>query len=828
MKTHKNKQNQDGVALIMVLGLLAVMTVLSVAFSIAMRVERLAARNFAHAVRAEQLIQTAMVRSVGDINGEMVGQVYPDWRQRNQNYGEGLLPSGDPVTDAMCSHSGNVEPVPDILAGEAMRSIPHALLDHAAAMSPDWIEDGITNGRIAYVVINASGLLDANYVGGTNRVWSKHPNEIDISSLPEVISAPTFYADRRTDVRYETIPELGKLNTGVGDPISNLVVFSFDVAKDQFFVDTGNQPTEVDTNRPPRDLGRRTAVLRDKFYINSITNYQAYYNPGVYTAYKNSQALYGENFIGEYWQHMRDMLEVAGLERPDDVSWNLINYLDPDRVPQGAEDYPWRHTEGGEAIPLINEIVLQEVDMPGGMTNIWVGTDPRDPSQGYWTNVLGSGGPGYRFAIELWYPFAPIDVEPQDGFSLQVGVFDEQFTAPNELAIMRWARTNWSFRASINNMEYGTATEFLVITSPVSKTITFPPNSTTDGAFAPIGSTDPDRGNRPNVVYFLARVLKAETNNYGAVVATNPVDEAMGYQMGELTEYRRALKRFDQPRGFSVNDPRSNGQVKYWSNFGDNSRNIDGFDYPPDQNTLGGTNANCDPWSFKGQGLPLYAKNGIMLNVGELGHIFRSNLDDEANTDYWYWRNINLMRSDEGAMLLDLMTVDPEVEAKRGLFCINSWQRDAMLALFNNLEIGVSNVVGANRFRIPQPSIDDLVDTIIAERDRRNRPFLSYADLFTTEDSDEGGGGPVADAFRECAPRGPDSNDIYKEDTFRHICELISFRNNIYIILMVAQATQDLPNGDKSILAERRAMATVYRDSYTGRHFTRSFKWLTD
>lgn len=799
----------------MVLGLLAVMTVLSVAFSIAMRVERMAARNFLHAVRAEQLIQTAMVRAVADINGEMVGQVYPDWRGRNTTNGMPTLPSGFAAPDAMCSYSAGSDPVPNLLTGEALRSFPHALLDDAQAMRPAWIEDGVTDGRVAYIVLNASGLLDANYVGGTNRVWSKYPNEIDVSSLPEIVNASYFYADRRTDRRYETIPELGELNTGVIKPISNLVHFSFDVAKDQFFVDTGNPPTDVDTNRPPRWLGRRTAVLRDKFKINSITNYQAYYNPGVYDAYKESQNLYGEDFMGEYWQPMRDMLAVAGLERPDDVSWNLINYLDPDRVPQGAEAYPWRHTEGGEAIPLVNEIVLREVQTGGTSTNQWVPVNnPRDPRfPGYYTNIVVDAGTGYSFAIELWFPFAPVKVEPRDGFRLQVGVFNSRVSNLPELDIMQAANPAWSFTEPITNMVYGTATEFVVVTSPPNKVITFPDPGTIGGG---------------NEVYFLARVLKTETNNYGRIVATNPVDEAMGYQMGELTEYRRALKRFDQVRGYSVNDPRSNGQVKYWSTFGDNGRNIDGIDYPPDQNTLGTTNANCDAWSFKGQGLPIYSKNGPMINIGELGHIFRSNLDDEANTDYWYWRTINLMRSDEGAMLLDLITADPKVEAKRGLFCINSWQREAMIALFNNLQIGVSNVTSAGREPVSRQKIEYLVDTIIAERDRRGRPFLSFADMFTSEDSDAGGGGPVADAFRECAPRGPDSNDIYKEDTFRHICELISFRNNIYIILMVAQATQDLPRGGKSVLAERRAIATVYRDSYTGRHFTRSFKWLTD
>ena len=69
------------------------------------------------------------------------------------------------------------------------------------------------------------------------------------------------------------------------------------------------------------------------------------------------------------------------------------------------------------------------------------------------------------------------------------------------------------------------------------------------------------------------------------------------------------------------------------------------------------------------------------------------------------------------------------------------------------------------------------------------------------------------------------ANDIYKEDVFRHICELITFRQNLFTIILGAQALS--PRGN-FVVAEKRAVANVYRDAYTGRHFVRSFKWLDD
>ena len=62
------------------------------------------------------------------------------------------------------------------------------------------------------------------------------------------------------------------------------------------------------------------------------------------------------------------------------------------------------------------------------------------------------------------------------------------------------------------------------------------------------------------------------------------------------------------------------------------------------------------------------------------------------------------------AMLADIISVRATNEPAQGLFCINSWQRDAMKALFHNLEIGHSNVVGAMSYQVPEAAIDNLID----------------------------------------------------------------------------------------------------------------------
>jgi hypothetical protein len=770
---------RSGVALIIVLGLLSILTILCVAFAISMRVERMAARAFADNTRAEQLITIAMVRSMEQVTEHMrnpAPKVYPDFAE--------LTPPSD-SRDAVGSQSSDVTPVPDLRTGEAESYIPTTLQTEVdkiynGSYAPRWITDGITNGRVAYVLINAGGLLDANLAGGTNitREFSEHIMELDLSGTTDITSLQTFASDRDRHVRYESTPEILELNDGVYS-VDNLFYFSYDPDRDAMFVDPNNPPTFVDIDRrPPPNLGLRNAALTNKFDLNAIVNYAGYNDPGNYTGYSSDA-----DFMANYYTPLVEILRDTGMERPDDVAWNIVNYLDPDRVPQGGNVYGWRHTEGGEAIPLVNEIVLEEVS---------TGT--------------------YKFTVELWYPFVPTNITAVDNFSVHVSVFtntdDRAYSAVGELGIEAMENAAWSWEEPIYDMTYGTATEFHLAVGP-EMTVNL----------------------ASNAVRILVRVKKQD----GSYI--NIVDEAPGYKMNDFAVgsaggspgsddyYKRTLFAWRQPQSLGVNDPRVNGQIKYWTSAGNHTGGgwspIGGeTTLPPSLHTLGATNVNCRPWGTGRQGIPIYAKNGIMRNIGELGHIFRSNLDDEDPGNP-YWRTIELMKRTEGAKLLDLIDVHDGNPPSFGLVSINTRQLGVLNALFNNLHIGNDGIPGAGRYQIPQADIDNLINEIVNYATSRGRQYMSFTDLFTDDPS----GGPLADAFRQCAPDNEDSCDIYKEDAFRHISELITFRQNIFMVLAVAQT---IAKDDTTVLAEKRAVATIYRDSYTGRTFTRSFKWLND
>ncbi len=818
---HTHLQNRpgarDGVALIICLGLLAIMTLLAVTFAIAMRVERMAARNFQDGVRARHLAQVAMVRAMQQIDSLMVQRVYPP----NE-----VIPSS------------GVSPTNLISAGAARWIPAGTLLDQALASQSGWITTGIPSGRVAYVVLNTSGLIDANSVGGAPRVWSTNFQEISFgpTSAPEMAGGATmnqFLADRASNKVYETIFEMKDLTSTINNDVRTFNTFSYEPGSDVLFLTSphGSTPpqwwTRIENTRPPPSLGTRDAYLylTNKFNINSITNFPQAMN---YSSAPNKY-MGDANFMANYYTPLRAMLAAAVFtstaDRPNDIAWNIINYLDNDRFPHGDTLFPWSRSEGGEAIPLVNELAIVRVDMPGYTTNVWVEiANPRSPGYpGYWETVQVTGGPGYHLNAELWYPFAPTNVQAFDNIGVQIWIYNDPPLPPTvsvyDITNTPYINTNYSFTAMLDNMTYGSETEFQVFSNRVA--ITFPPDPQVGNSLTPLGHTHSGTGTVPagqqNAFRFLVRVTKGGVNGEPFAI----LDEAMGYDPADQGADRRQLFRVASDaavRSYQINDPRSNGQVRYWTTPRNGQTTVG-------SHTLGTTNINCRPSGQKRHGVPIYAMNGPMRNIGELGHIWLSNLDDEDPAHPW-WRNINLMHRDLGAKLLDMMTVRNSSPPHRGVFAANSRSTDAWKVMFHELQIGVPGVGNSDLYLIPQPEINNVINAIQQRLSSVN--VVSFTDLFTAEQTDEGGGGPVAQAFRECAPGyldGLEPNDIYMEDTFRHVAELLSFRQNIFTIVLAAQV---LAPDQVTPIAERRAVATVFRDAYTGRRFVRSFAWLDD
>ncbi|MCG2661834.1 MAG: hypothetical protein L6437_16515 [Kiritimatiellae bacterium] len=212
-------------------------------------------------------------------------------------------------------------------ANEATNFVPRTLW--AAATNADerfasnhWVlivSPGDSNlmGRVKYLILNCSGLLDANFVGGADRGIGTNPSELAIDSMPEMMgNRDVFIANRATDVRYETQAELAELNKTVfnGAP-SNFCVYSYCPAG---YWDTvsGTVRTQVNLAGTAGDIYDRRIQITDALTNVNFSSSEAY------------------------------------------VIWrNLVDYVDLDSVPTNL-------TTGVEAVPMINEIVFQCVSGP--------------------------------------------------------------------------------------------------------------------------------------------------------------------------------------------------------------------------------------------------------------------------------------------------------------------------------------------------------------------------------------------------------------------------------------------------------------------------------
>ena len=179
--------DRRGVALILVIGMLALMMVLGVTFSIFMRSERTAAGNFRDSVQKREILQIALARAIDAIETSIGNAAYPSWD---------ILQSG-----------GSADVNSSALSGSVSNWIPWGVLA-ATNAAPKWCKVGSSSHQYSFLVLNCSGLLDANYSGGGGRGSGTNVVEIQTAALSEVGNAANAAA-LAANRPYETLQELG-------------------------------------------------------------------------------------------------------------------------------------------------------------------------------------------------------------------------------------------------------------------------------------------------------------------------------------------------------------------------------------------------------------------------------------------------------------------------------------------------------------------------------------------------------------------------------------------------------------------------------------------
>ena len=184
----KHTETRSGSALVVVLGMLAVIMLMAVAFSVYMRTERAGTTNLRHALVAKQMMQSAIARTMQaidasfgeeDAGGNWVADPKANWAA--PNWEEPYLTSHEPTsadpaiflsrpaTDAERANNARV------LTREIMMHLTPAqlaLADNAridwarinSGVGAEWDKDPIM-GRYAFIAFDVSGLHDMNKAG---------------------------------------------------------------------------------------------------------------------------------------------------------------------------------------------------------------------------------------------------------------------------------------------------------------------------------------------------------------------------------------------------------------------------------------------------------------------------------------------------------------------------------------------------------------------------------------------------------------------------------------------------------------------------------------
>lgn len=221
----------SGVALIIVLGLVAVLMITTVAFTTTMHVERASSANLRHATLARQIVKGALAYALADldysINTYSADPTLPSmwheqddltqlcWdyerkaRQGNEDvtftlWKDTLVSIWNPEDEDNVASVVSAEAEHYILPGLAYKGFGKKLLGGAEETiidQPQWIPIMPTGkdvtGRFAYMIFNNSGLLDVNVVDREPRRLGMSPKEITI--CPELFSPSEFNSEQEVE-----------------------------------------------------------------------------------------------------------------------------------------------------------------------------------------------------------------------------------------------------------------------------------------------------------------------------------------------------------------------------------------------------------------------------------------------------------------------------------------------------------------------------------------------------------------------------------------------------------------------------------------------------
>ncbi|MFA6631873.1 MAG: hypothetical protein WCU90_06220, partial [Kiritimatiellia bacterium] len=303
-----------------------------------------------------------------------------------------------------------------------------------------------------------------------------------------------------------------------------------------------------------------------------------------------------------------------------------------------------------------------------------------------------------------------------------------------------------------------------------------------------------------------------------------------------------------------VADPRHNAYADYWlpnarypagTRPADSRPQVESFS---DWDTfIGTTNLSSEVTEY-----PFIHLNRPLDSIGEIGHVYASpdrlrltrmenaepaHSSSDAETPL---HDTISFATRPGAALLDLFTLHatpsnlPPHQTGvpwRGLVQANTYHPSVVETLFSFGTLGWTNTTeNGERFLSDLSDSSDLSDwsdaylAALTNTPPAGIGWRSFADMLPAIATNE-----LLRASFEPPFSGEAPAHDWIEDAVRHLPDRVSFRQNIFVIVIAAQTLSPVSTPSRPVvLADQRAAVTVIRDAFTGRWTIHDWRWLTE
>ena len=770
--TSSNKHRGDprrGIALVIVMGLMAMLIIMGVAFATSMRTEHKAARMASDQLGSMEIVYYALAEAMNHL--EIDASTPPSGPWYAPNWPAFTIHSGNNGTHAN-KLSGKLT---DMLSWYGAWFVPHSILDTARSETNNvrWIQvrspDNQVVGQFTYMIMDCTGMLDANGNHETNMFLAMSHSRGAGTNACELALSNALLKEMRA--KAETNLYAGRVGVnrfkgyGRAETLPDLRVVTWD-------------------GYPNADSrGGSTSPFR---IYNFATNFYVYnrYLPGYADASGNAKDQVFIGGTGPELNARKSEIQAAiqGVGLPSTeaatLTKDIIDYVDTDVVPGGLESEVGASPDNcdnfcTEPVPMFNELQVANVYSTSGGTishRIRLQYELIFPFMG----VTNDKPCVLRAKMELvGGNFEPKDIPIQAKVIIPAGsitVLATNATTP------RFWQGNILFPASTASATNAQPPEKVVITE-----LTLLQNNTADEAIANPGPR-----------------LDRVSQNGG------PFEIKVTDYLSEVPTSSQAIQT-----SWAANDPRINWDfTKHWRIEETKSSSLTGGSMTwGSMNT--GVTGEKDEWY-------MYVRNGPMISVGELQYLLYHSSRS--------WRTISFVGSSDMPTILDRFTVFTN-DVRYGLVNISSRVPAVLATAFNQCPIEIVPGVVPPGMAAKDACLTPAESLEIAEAIMAKRPSAGYMNLSELRLVDMASVAPRVTSWS--AREGLIRNTLgllgIRGNVFSVL--LVGQAQRQFVDPENGKTVTERLSG-------HRAMATVWRDPYlaNGRHnmFVRTLRWYDE